>query len=300
MAQEATAPALKISDATARNWARLHVSSAGERLKARANKTRSERLFVPTEYLADRNSLPLLEKAVAYIRLHALPAENALYSLGLNLLRGCPIGPATRQLVEDFLQKNAHPADPYLAEEFPYPREEWDFLGAVYQSLTAEGEKNACGSYFTPAVVVEAMCSGLSIGPSTRILDPCCGSGGFLRKDAEKVAFAPVAAVGRIVTDLLERKGIDGAHLAGHLKTLRLCAGLLRLLRKLERRLHDEGGQRKGGFAVQVRERGQEQGAVRPAGERQSDASGDAGSQKCEEVVERRAHVGLAAARASL
>lgn len=180
MAQEATAPALKISDATARNWARLRVSSAGERLKARANKTRSERLFVPTEYLTDRNSLPLLEKAVAYIRLHALPAEDALYSLGLNLLRGCPIGPATRQLVEDFLQKNAHPADPYLAEEFPYPREEWDFLGAVYQSLTAEGEKNACGSYFTPAAVVEAMCSGLSVGPLTRILDPCCGSGAFL------------------------------------------------------------------------------------------------------------------------
>lgn len=178
-AQTATANP-DISGATARNWARLHVSNPQNRLKARANKTRSERLSVPAEYLTHRDNLALVENAVDYIRRHGLPTEDALYSLGLNLLRGCPFTPAARQLVAGFLHENARPADTYLSEGFPYPRDERDFLGAVYQSLVAEGEKNTRGSYFTPPGIVDKMCEGLTVKSDTKILDPCCGSGAFL------------------------------------------------------------------------------------------------------------------------
>lgn len=171
---------LKISAATARNWTRLNVNTPQNRLKGRANKTRSERLFVPTEYLTHRNNQALVENAVAYIRQHQLSTEEALYSLGLNLLRNCPLSQRAQQLVQDFLTENSYPTNSYLAETFPFPRDERDFLGAVYQSLVAEGEKNTRGSYFTPPTIVDKMCEGLTIGSETKILDPCCGSGAFL------------------------------------------------------------------------------------------------------------------------
>jgi len=54
-----------------------------------------------------------------------------------------------------------------------------DFLGVVYQTLRAEGEKSNAGAYFTPPEIARSMILENIKRPGP-ILDPCCGTGNFL------------------------------------------------------------------------------------------------------------------------
>lgn len=77
-----------ISEATARNWARLHTSStsAEERLVSRANKQCSAKRIEPTEYLTHPENLACVRAIVDYADRRHLGIPEVLLSLGLNLL----------------------------------------------------------------------------------------------------------------------------------------------------------------------------------------------------------------------
>lgn len=64
--------------------------------------------------------------------------------------------------------------------DFPFPDNENDLLGLIYQCLRSEGEKNITGAYYTPQKIVSRMAGGFGGAENSLILDPCCGSGAFL------------------------------------------------------------------------------------------------------------------------
>lgn len=58
-----------------------------------------------------------------------------------------------------------------------------DVKGDIYEGLLqkiAEDTKSGAGQYFTPRPVINAMVKCINPGPNKTIVDPCCGSGGFL------------------------------------------------------------------------------------------------------------------------
>lgn len=58
-----------------------------------------------------------------------------------------------------------------------------DVKGDIYEGLLqkiAEDTKSGAGQYFTPRPVIDAMVRCIRLEPNKTIVDPCCGSGGFL------------------------------------------------------------------------------------------------------------------------
>ncbi|MCF0233883.1 MAG: N-6 DNA methylase, partial [Thermoguttaceae bacterium] len=63
---------------------------------------------------------------------------------------------------------------------FPTPPDEFDFLGAVYQTLSSEGAKNRAGSYYTPRQIAANAAKNWDFSGGATFLDPCCGGGAYL------------------------------------------------------------------------------------------------------------------------
>lgn len=58
-----------------------------------------------------------------------------------------------------------------------------DVKGEIYESLlsrVAEDTKSGAGQYFTPRALINAIVECVKPKPMSKIVDPCCGSGGFL------------------------------------------------------------------------------------------------------------------------
>src|SRR6185312_43885 len=58
--------------------------------------------------------------------------------------------------------------------------ESLEVLDGFFEFLVSRGEKGAKGQYFTPRHVVELCVRMLRPAAHERVLDPACGSGGFL------------------------------------------------------------------------------------------------------------------------
>ena len=58
--------------------------------------------------------------------------------------------------------------------------EAFEIMDGLFEFLVAKGSKGAKGQYFTPRHVVELCVKMLKPGPDETVLDPACGSGGFL------------------------------------------------------------------------------------------------------------------------
>ena len=55
-----------------------------------------------------------------------------------------------------------------------------DVKGMAYETIVSNTLKQEAGQFFTPRNIVKAMVEMLNPGENHRVLDPCCGSGGFL------------------------------------------------------------------------------------------------------------------------
>ena len=58
-----------------------------------------------------------------------------------------------------------------------------DVKGDIYEGLlqkNAEDTKSGAGQYFTPRSVIQTMVACVRLEPMKTVMDPCCGSGGFL------------------------------------------------------------------------------------------------------------------------
>ena len=62
-----------------------------------------------------------------------------------------------------------------------------DTLGEVFEALIGPSLRGGQGQFFTPKNVVHAAIRMLDPGPSDRIIDPACGSGGFIIEAAKHI-----------------------------------------------------------------------------------------------------------------
>lgn len=65
-----------------------------------------------------------------------------------------------------------------------------DQLGLLYQGLSSVGKKSRTGAFFTPADVIDESLTMFEETP-TSFLDPCCGTGRYLLRAAERFNLAP-------------------------------------------------------------------------------------------------------------
>jgi type I restriction-modification system DNA methylase subunit len=62
-----------------------------------------------------------------------------------------------------------------------------DIIGRVYEELIPDEERHRLGQYYTPPPIVELITEMCIKSPNDKVLDPACGSGGFLVKAYHKL-----------------------------------------------------------------------------------------------------------------
>lgn len=163
----------QISKATEYNWRKLN-SDSEEKLTKRANKTKSKKKVIATNYLDYAPANQLLNTVLCMDGSIA----DIMYSLCILYLRFNDI--ATKSNVEAFFLQYKG----YRQINIDVPENVWnekyDVLGFVYQSLITEGERNLTGQYYTNKRVVDYILENKRLADGETFLDPCCGSGAFL------------------------------------------------------------------------------------------------------------------------
>ena len=166
---------LFISKATKRNWDKLKANQKG-RLTQRANKSRSQKIITPEGYVMAA-SLP---RFVDELRDTTYPIDALIFSLCAQYVEHNKVNETNRKrFFEEYA--NCPKVDVYVPRQILKNRQD-DWIGFVYQSLTAEGNRILKGLYYTKPVIVNEMLSDIRILQGERFLDPCCGSGIFLLK----------------------------------------------------------------------------------------------------------------------
>ena len=164
-----------ISKATQRNWDKLKYSG-DDRLKRRANKSRSQKIITPEGYVMAA-SLP---RFVDELRDTTYPIDDLIFSLCASYIEHNKVSEANRRhFFEEYTE--------YQRLGLEVPRQilknrQDDWIGFIYQSLTAEGQRILKGLYYTKPVIVNEMLSDIRMLNGETFLDPCCGSGIFLLK----------------------------------------------------------------------------------------------------------------------
>ncbi len=162
-----------ISKATQRNWDKLKANQKG-RLTRRANKSRSQKIITPEGYVTAA-SLP---RFVEDLRDTTYSVNDLIFSLCAQYVEHNKVSEVNRKR---FFEEYAHcqKVDVYVPRQILKNRQD-DWIGFVYQSLTAEGSRILKGLYYTKPTIVDEMLSNISLLEDERFLDPCCGSGIFL------------------------------------------------------------------------------------------------------------------------
>ena len=172
-----------ISEATSRNWKRLHSNGSG-RLMSRANKQLSTKSILPIEYFLNKENVAVIQRFVIFCKEQNYSVEEVIYTVGVELLKEA--GMIEKEHVAATLRalKPLMPLKPLrqppLKALKPLPGDEHDLLGLLYQCFLQEGEKNRKGSYYTPTEVARNMVKNLDFSNNQTFFDPCCGSGTFI------------------------------------------------------------------------------------------------------------------------
>ena len=164
-----------ISKATQRNWEKLK-SDGGERLTRRANKSLSQKIITPEGYVMAA-SLP---RFVEELKAANHPIDKLVFTLCAMYLEHNKVNGQSKNR---FFEEYAHCSR--IGLEVPrqiLKNRQDDWIGFVYQSLTAEGQRILKGLYYTKPVIVSEMLSDIRVLSGEKLLDPCCGSGIFLLK----------------------------------------------------------------------------------------------------------------------
>ena len=172
-----------ISEATSRNWKRLHSSGSG-RLMSRANKQLSTKTILPIEYFSNKENIAVIQRFVIFCKERNYSVEEIIFSVGVELLKKAGILEKEHVAATLRALKPLMPLTPLrqlpLKALKPLPGDEHDLLGLLYQCFLLEGEKNRKGSYYTPLEVARNMTKNLDFSHGQTFFDPCCGSGAFI------------------------------------------------------------------------------------------------------------------------
>ena len=164
-----------ISDATKRNWDKLKTDQK-DRLTRRANKSLSQKIITPEGYVM-AGSLP---RFVEELKMQLFPIRDLIFTLCAMFVEANKVNEANRKRFFEEYTK-------YQRIDLSVPRQilknrQDDWIGFIYQSLTAEGRRITTGLYYTNPVIVSEMLSDIRLLQGERFLDPCCGSGIFFLK----------------------------------------------------------------------------------------------------------------------
>jgi len=75
----------------------------------------------------------------------------------------------------------------YTLGEHDFGRITKDILGRAYEQHIAKEERKELGQFYTPDFVVDYILDRVELSPDKKILDPACGSGGFLIKAYDRL-----------------------------------------------------------------------------------------------------------------
>ncbi|MEM1278493.1 MAG: N-6 DNA methylase [Cyanobacteria bacterium P01_H01_bin.152] len=84
--------------------------------------------------------------------------------------------------------------------KYDFNRTDIDAKGAAYQEIVGDNLRGDRGQYFTPRGAIKLMVDMLDPQPHERVLDPACGTGGFL-----------ISTVNHLLKQRQKEKGIDPA-----------------------------------------------------------------------------------------
>jgi SAM-dependent methyltransferase len=91
--------------------------------------------------------------------------------------------------------------------EYDFTKVEEDVLKGVYQELIDIDTRHALGEYYTPDWLCEKLVNSLPLQSDSRVLDPSCGSGSFLRAIIQKlIKINPTAKAENLIEQVV---GID-------------------------------------------------------------------------------------------
>jgi len=62
-----------------------------------------------------------------------------------------------------------------------------DILGKAYEQHISKEERKKLGQFYTPDFVIDYILNQVGISPEKKVLDPACGSGGFLMKSYDRL-----------------------------------------------------------------------------------------------------------------
>jgi type I restriction-modification system DNA methylase subunit len=70
---------------------------------------------------------------------------------------------------------------------FDFAHAEADFIGRLYEKLIPAKERKRLGQFYTPPYITEFITRMTITDPNAKVLDPACGSGGFLVKSYQRL-----------------------------------------------------------------------------------------------------------------
>lgn len=106
-------------------------------------------------------------------------------------------------------------------EEFNLSRFDHDIIGQIYQEIIPAEERHDLGQYYTPAEVVELICRLTIQSEDDMVLDPGCGSGGFLVGAYKRLSGLKEEPDHQELLDQL--KGFDINRFPAHLSAINLA-----------------------------------------------------------------------------
>ncbi|MCL1864486.1 MAG: N-6 DNA methylase [Spirochaetes bacterium] len=176
------------------------------RLTSRANKFGSSKIFFSKELFHSVEERRAVLEILDFVMRHNLSFTSALFFVSLILLNKNNMlgGTQPKNIVcsKDINIKNRKNLSKILSEwrdsiiseirpEFfeilnIYIPERSNIAGIIYQSVLMEGTKCKMGMYYTPDSIVSEI-TKRAASPSSKFLDPCCGSGQFLLALADTI-----------------------------------------------------------------------------------------------------------------
>ena len=151
-----------ISEATKRNWDKLHANDKGK-LTRRANKSQSQKLLVPDGYVTAGS----LRRFVETLMENDYPLPDLIFTLCALKIEQNKASQANQ---DRFLNEYGH----YQRLEIEVPRQiaknrQDDWIGYIYQSLVAEGQRILNGLYYTKPAIVDTMVEGIGLNEKQQL-----------------------------------------------------------------------------------------------------------------------------------
>ena len=160
-----------VSKATLANWQRL--GSNERKLLHRANKTESLRKIFPDKYIKNSENKQVILSLADFITVNKLDLQQFICQLALSAVKqaGTISDDNKRRFQLAVTKQLTHVREIPGIERFQIDLEEPDFLGALYQTLQAEGARNKNGLYYTPFFVADKLLQQVFIENNADFLD---------------------------------------------------------------------------------------------------------------------------------